>query len=189
MQLGESPPGFKSPILREQYPGRGHPRAGVGYLLYSKRMGAIAADGLISVGKGRVAEAKVVAELVAQGVEVYLPTFGNGICDLIALCDGVLIKVETKYTARLRVGYEVSLRQVRANRAQMTVKKFNAANSDVLAVYVSPIGRVAFLPAAPLDGRVSVTLRESVLDDYQDFRKAMTAVLPQYQPRGVCVVG
>lgn len=156
---------------------------------YSKRMGLHSADGLISVGKGRVAEAKVVAELVDQGVEVYLPTFGNGACDLVALCDGMLFKVETKYTTRLRVGYEVSLRQVRANRAQTTVKKFNAANSDVLAVYVAPVDRVAFLPSAPLHDRVSVTLRESVLDDYQEFRRAMTAGLPQYQPRGVCVAG
>lgn len=153
-------------------------------------MGLTSEDGLISVGKGRAAEAKVVAELVAQGIEVYLPTFGNGICDLVALSDGVLLRVETKYSGHLRAGgYQVSLRQVRANRSQMIVKKFNAANSDVLAVYVAPLDRVTFLPSAKLDGRTSLTLRESVLDDYIDFRSALNAVLPQYQPRGVCVAG
>jgi hypothetical protein len=143
----------------------------------------------MSVDKGRVAEAKVVAELVAQSVEVYLPTFGNGVCDLIALCDRQLLRVETKYTARLRGGYEVSLRSIRANRSQMVVRKFAAANSDVLAVYIEPADRVAFLPSAPLDGRVAITLRTSVLDDYKDFRLALTAPLPSYQPRGVCAAG
>lgn len=129
------------------------------------------------------------AELVAQGVEVYLPTFGNGACDLVALCDGELVKVETKYVTGRRGGYEVSLRQVRANRAQMVVKKFSAAASDVLAVYVGPVDRVVFLPSAKLDGRTSITLRDSGLGNYGDFRLARTVELPSYQPRGVCVAG
>jgi hypothetical protein len=89
----------------------------------------------------------------------------------------------------LRGGYEVSLRSIKANRSQMVVRKFGAANSDVLAVYAAPAGRVVFLPSAKLDGRSSITLRDSVLDEYKDFRLAMTADLPVYQPRGVCVAG
>ena len=142
-------------------------------------------DGHSSVGKGRLAEAKVVAELVVQGVEVYLPTFGNGACDLVALCDGVLLRVETKYSATVRGGgYVVSLRQVRANRSHMLVKHFTAANSDVLAVYIGPADRVAFLPSARLDGRNSLTLRESHLAAYGSFRSARTAALPRYDSEG-----
>ena len=152
--------------------------------LYNKHITITTESGLASVGKGRLAEAKVVAELVAQGVEVYLPIFGNGLCDLIAICDGGLIRVETKYSAILQGGYVAHLRQIRANRSQMLVKHFSAANSDVLAVYVAPLDRVAFLPSALLDGRSAITLREEVLDDYREFRLAMTAVLPKYRSRG-----
>lgn len=127
---------------------------------------------------GRIAEAKVAAVLVSQGLEVYLPVFGNGTCDLIAIGEGRTTKVETKYVTGRRGAYEVSLRQVRANRAEMLSKLFNSANSDVLAVYVAPLDRVAFLPSAPLHGRTTISLRESMLDEYALFAGAQDAELP-----------
>lgn len=144
---------------------------------YTKRMN--------SVDKGRIAEAKVVASLVAQGYEVYLPTFGNGLCDLITSKDGELQRVETKYVSRTRVpgSYEVSLRQVRANRAVMTVKKFSASNADVLAVYIAPLDAVVFLAAAPLDGRASVCVSEAIVQTHGQMQHGGMAESGKAAPR------
>lgn len=118
-----------------------------------------------SVAKGRVAEAQVVGVLVSEGWEVYLPTFGNGYCDLIAMRPGHLLRVETKYvsTCTPAGSYEVSLRQVRANRSVTVVKKFNSDHSDVLAVYVAPINTVVFFRSSSLHGRNTVSVNQGHL--------------------------
>lgn len=112
-----------------------------------------------TVERGRIAAARVSASLVDQGWEIYLPAFDNGSCDLIALHDGLIQKVEIKYASRtVKSGsVEVSLRQTRHNMTGYRINHFDANLSDVLAVYFAPFDRIAFYSAAELDKRCSLT--------------------------------
>lgn len=116
--------------------------------------------------------------MVVQGFEVYLPAFGKGACDLIALKDSEILRVETKYVAGRRGSYEVTLTQVRPNLTAMRHKRFDSTKSDVLAVYIAPLDRAAFLPAAPLHDRTSISLRENMIDAYANLEGAARAQLP-----------
>lgn len=114
-----------------------------------------------SVEKGRVAEARVLSELVSSGHEVFVPAFGNARCDLVYLDrSGLPRRVEVKYAARIRASgsVEVHLRQIRANRSQMKVGKFQARNSDILAVYAAPFDAVAFVTATYVEGKSTIHL-------------------------------
>ena len=114
-----------------------------------------------TIEKGRLAEAKVVAQLVELGYEVYLPFGGNTSCDLIALRTGVLKRVEIKFTSD-RTGpdsFEVSLRQIRPNRSGNKVKKFDATQADILAIFVVDTNDVIlFEDTTSLHGRSSITV-------------------------------
>lgn len=116
-----------------------------------------------SIEKGRLAEAKVASELVQQGMEVFVPAFGNAKCDLIALdSEGAALRIEVKYcNAHSNRGesWEVHLRQVRHNSSVTTVKKFNSENSDMLAVYLAAVDKVMLFDAEALHGRSSLAIR------------------------------
>lgn len=131
---------------------------------------------LSTVQKGRIAEAATVLALVEQGYEPYVPTFGNGPCDMMTVVNGRPVRIEVKYCAR-PVGaagaYEVSLRQVRANRREMVVKKFNAGQCDVLAVYLAPAEIVLFFPAAVLHDRVSIRVRADMETERESLAEAV----------------
>lgn len=114
-----------------------------------------------TIFKGRIAEAKVVAELVSDHYEVFVPAFGNAKCDLIVLdAEQKTARIEVKYSSRKRASgaYEVGLRQVRANKANLTTKKFNKANSDFLAVYNPELDSVAFVSSSFVDGKSTIHL-------------------------------
>ncbi len=119
-----------------------------------------------SITKGRVAEAKVVTALVQQGWEVFLPPFGNATCDIVAIDnEGKIFKIEVKYTSRRASAFtwQVSLRQTRANRKEMISKKFNAGNSDILAIYIAAEDKIHFMETSSLDGRTSINIGKEIM--------------------------
>lgn len=128
-----------------------------------------------TIQKGRYAEVMVVADLVKDGIEIFMPTFGNAACDLIALIDGKPVTIEVKYVGNpIKPGaWDVALRQVRANKTVTTTRKFNANNSMILAVYVAPIDAVAYINSRSIDGASMVRIHEGHVPDMTLGRAAM----------------
>jgi Holliday junction resolvase-like predicted endonuclease len=111
--------------------------------------------------QGRRGEAAVVSYFVNLGYEVFHPLFGNASCDLVVIRDNVLQRVECKsisVKALTGKGYVVGLRQVRHNRNSVTVNKFDASKSELLAVYVVPLQEVHVFDSEPLNGRSYLTV-------------------------------
>lgn len=115
-----------------------------------------------SIQKGRIAESQVSAALIQQGYDVFVPAFGNALCDLVAVSSGEAVRIEVKYCGSLTkndLSWQVQLRQTRANKAVTTCKKFNAENSDVLAVYLASVERVVFFSAAELHDKSGLYIK------------------------------
>ncbi len=111
---------------------------------------------------GDLAEAKVVAVLIEQEVDVFRGFSGKAPFDLIAFKDDQLLRVEVKGTARemIRGAYQIRLASTRSNRTRNVVSHFDARKSDLLAAYIRPLDTVCFLPSKWLDGRAYINLRE-----------------------------
>jgi hypothetical protein len=112
---------------------------------------------------GALAEAKVAAELIGRGWEVFTPFSGKAPFDLVASRGLVLLRVEVKGCATRRPsgGFAVSLPSVRPNRRGNAVRYLSADVSDVLAIYIKPVDAVCFFWTRDLAGRNSITLHES----------------------------
>ena len=109
-----------------------------------------------TVEQGRIGEIKSAAHLLSMGFEVYIPYGGNASCDLIVISPTeALFRVEVKSVkSRNKSGsYTVILKQTRPNRTGNKVKKFNASQADLLAVYVFPEDRVYLFETVKLDGK------------------------------------
>lgn len=117
-----------------------------------------------TIWKGRLAEAETMTSLIAQGYEPYLPVFGNGPCDLVAIHPTYrqVIRIEVKFTSSQRrpSRWDVSLKQTRPNRTGVVTKMFNSFQCDVLAVYVEPLDRVLYFDASSLEGRNSMVVKD-----------------------------
>lgn len=109
---------------------------------------------------GRTGEAAVALEFVRLGYDVYMPTFGNGQCDMIVLKDGSVSRVEVKSTQSRQASgkYAVQLKSVRPNKTANIINNFDGSRSDILAVHVVPTGRVHLLKSMDFDGRAQVTV-------------------------------
>ena len=110
-----------------------------------------------------MAEVKVASEMVQQGMEVFIPAFGNAKCDLIALnSEGVALRVEVKYCdaySNRGKSWEVGLRQTRNNSSGTKNKKFNGKNSEKLAVYLAAVDKVMLFDSETLHGRSTLAIR------------------------------
>lgn len=113
-----------------------------------------------SVDQGRVGESATVAYFVKEGYEVFLPMFGNASCDLIVVKDGKISRVECKSTSvRTPSGKWIAqLRQVRSNKTSNNIKKFDANNSELLAIYIVDEDRVVVLDSLLVHGNSTVTV-------------------------------
>lgn len=113
-----------------------------------------------SVDQGRIGESATVAYFVREGYEVFLPMFGNASCDLIVVKDGKISRVECKSTSvKTPSGKWIAqLRQVRPNRTGNTVKKFDANNSEFLAIYIVDEDRVVVLDSLVVHGNSTITV-------------------------------
>lgn len=106
--------------------------------------------------QGRLGEAAVASEFIRQGWDVFTPAFGNPSCDMVIVKGLEVKRVEVKTTRRrLKSGnYDVFLTTNRRNGHT----KFNGWNSDILAVYVEPTGRIHLLDSKDYDDRRSVVV-------------------------------
>jgi hypothetical protein len=115
---------------------------------------------MTTIHTGRLGEAAIIAHFVEQGFDIYCPIFGNASCDLVVGSGGRVFRVEVKTTAYERYPgkYEVQLKSVRHNTTETHIKKFDASNSDLLAIYIVPLKKVVILESEQYNGRTTVTL-------------------------------
>ncbi len=99
--------------------------------------------------KGRLAEAKVIAYLIENGHEVYLPFSNNSKYDVIAFKDGLIRKVSIKFTSvqRKSGSWVIEMRQIYRGNKRINVDKFDSNQYDLIAVYIGPKDKVILVDA------------------------------------------
>ena len=100
--------------------------------------------------KGRLAEAKVTTYLIESGYEVYLPFSNNSKYDVIAIKDGVLKRISTKFTSTKRQSgaWTIELRQISRRKNKINIDKFDNSQYDLIAVYIGPKDKVILVDAS-----------------------------------------
>ena len=100
--------------------------------------------------KGRLAESKVISHLIENGYEVYIPFSNNSKYDVLALKDGILKRVSTKFTSTQKPSgaWEIELRQIsRRKDNAVHIEKFDNTQFDIIAVYIGPKDKVILIEA------------------------------------------
>lgn len=94
--------------------------------------------------KGRLAEAKVIAHLIQEGYEIYLPFSNNSKYDVLAFKDRVVKRISIKYTSVQRESgsWSVELRQISRRNNHINIDKFDNTQFDLVAVYIGPRDKV-----------------------------------------------
>ena len=105
--------------------------------------------------KGRLAEAKVIAYLIENGYEVYMPFSDNSKYDVVAIKNGVVKRISTKFTSvRKQSGsWVVEMRQIYRGKDIINIDKFDNTQYDLIAVYLGPIDRVILVEASKATAR------------------------------------
>ncbi len=88
--------------------------------------------------KGRLAEAKVIAYLIEQGYEVYLPFSDNSKYDVLAVKNGFVKRISTKFTSvkKQSGSWVVEMRQIYRGKDVINIDKFDSTQCDLIAVYL-----------------------------------------------------
>jgi len=111
--------------------------------------------------KGALAETRIAAEALEQGVEVYRPVIEGGRYDLIfGFRDGRLVRVQCKWAPRH--GDTVAVRgttSVRAPGGGYRRRSYSPTEIDAVAAYCHELRRCYLVPAALICGRRTVSLR------------------------------
>lgn len=99
--------------------------------------------------KGRLAEAKVVTYLLESGYEVYLPFSDNSKYDVLAIKDGAVKRISTKFTSvkKQSGSWVVEMRQIYRGKNIINIDKFDNTKCDLIAVYIGPIDKVVLVDA------------------------------------------
>ncbi len=97
--------------------------------------------------KGRLGEAKVVAYLIENGYEVYLPFSSNSKYDVLAIKDGVVKRISVKFTSTKKPSgtWKVEMRQISRRNNSINIDKFNYTQYDLIAVYIGPKDKVVLI--------------------------------------------
>jgi len=105
--------------------------------------------------KGRLAEAKVIAYLIENGYEVYVPFSNNSKYDVIAFKDGMIKKISTKFTSAKRKSgsWAVEMRQISRRNKSINIDKFDNKQYDLVAVYIGPKDKVILIDAMKVKTR------------------------------------
>lgn len=106
-------------------------------------------------------ELKVATELAQQNYSIFVNWGGKASCDLIAIKENEIIRVQVKSTTtRNKYGvWVVQLKTVRSNKTQNTIKNFDASTCDLLAIYIAPEDRVLLLPAQQYNGKSIASIK------------------------------
>ena len=98
--------------------------------------------------------------LLLDGWHVFTCSSGKAPCDLVAIRDSEVVRIEVKgcATPKPHGGYPVSLRSVRSNRSGTIVRRLDTRSSDVVAVFLLAADLVCFFRTSDLAGRNSLTI-------------------------------
>jgi hypothetical protein len=105
--------------------------------------------------KGRLAEVKVIAYLIENGYEVYVPFSNNSKYDVISFKEGVLKRISVKFTSikRKSGAWDVEMRQIFRGNNRINIHKFDNTMCDLIAVYLGPLDKVLLIEASKATGR------------------------------------
>ena len=111
--------------------------------------------------KGDLAELAVAADLLRRGYKIAFPYGEDWDFDLVICRDGVLERVQTKYTASDGCVIDVRcMSQSLTNGHVRATKRYTAKMIDWLAVYDATSQQCFYIPANELrDGRRGISLR------------------------------
>lgn len=112
-------------------------------------------------------EAKVIAEFISRGHDVYTQFSGKGPFDLIVHKEGVLKRVEVKSTSNRTLhdtGWRVQIRKIRSNKKNNKIYKFNPDNSDLLAIYIVPLEVVVIFNSNDITVTNTLTIKDTELN-------------------------
>lgn len=105
--------------------------------------------------KGRLAEAKVIAYLIENGYEVYVPFSDNSKYDVMAIKDGLIKKVSIKFTSvkRYSGSWAVEMRQISRRNNRINIDKFDNTQFDIVAVYIGSKDKIVLVDAIKVKTR------------------------------------
>jgi hypothetical protein len=103
---------------------------------------------------GAIAELRVTADLIAKGYMTYSPTMENTECDLVVEVEGHLFKLQIKSAHSDGEKIKVDLKRSSAKDKFYTKEDF-----DILAIYDSTTGKIAYLAWSRLPYKRNITLR------------------------------
>jgi PD-(D/E)XK endonuclease len=111
--------------------------------------------------KGAIAEARIAAEAVKLGFDVYRPVAEGGRYDLIVDVGHRLLRVQCKWGARKNSVVDVSLATSRCTPRGHVRTTYDASEIDGFAVYCEDLERCFWLPIDEFAGRSHAQLRIS----------------------------
>lgn len=116
--------------------------------------------------KGLLGELRVAQELLKAGYEVFAPLTGKASCDLVAVKDGQLLRVQIKATsqaARYGQAYVIDGRTITSAKKGNSVKQLDRTTFDLLGIYVIPEDLVVLVPVQQLPDSGRFTVRNGAL--------------------------
>ena len=117
-------------------------------------------DELSTNQKGAIAEAKITAEAVKLGIEVYRPVAEGGRCDLIFEVGSRLLRVQCKWAPRVGDVVRVWMRTSRHTPSRGYVQTtYSAAEVDAVAAYCADVEKCYLLPISLVEARKCIFLR------------------------------
>ena len=137
-------------------------------------------------GQGDLGEMSAMQWLTERGVKVSRPVLHSPDYDLIADCEGCLLRVEVKTCGRSSVAnrWPVLISTRGGNQSWSgTVKYFDPDRCDYLFVHVGD-GRRWFIPAHKLECRSAVTLGGPKYSEFEIQRGGQLAIAGRLECRG-----
>lgn len=110
-----------------------------------------------------VSEAKVLADFVLRGFDVFSSTTGKTPFDLIAHKDGKLLRIQVKSVSKsdINLNYEVGLKSVKHNKTRNRHVPLDPNSCDILAIYLLDIDKICFLNPKKLTSFNSIRVRQT----------------------------
>ena len=121
---------------------------------------------------GDIAEGAVIADLLLQGFKVALPLSSDSPIDLLALDpkdNWHPIRIQVKARSAHRGKVEVALKNCSLTKRGLKYRYLNKAAVDIIAIYRSDLGAVAYIPITAVNG-LTISLRVSPAKNRQERR-------------------
>lgn len=108
---------------------------------------------------GILGEAKAASFFVENGFDVFVPIGGKTPFDLAVHRDGVLFRVEVKYSEiKTPTGWRVRIKRSRHNKNENIEYHFDQNSCDLLAVYIGPLDRIITIYPEEIDSLTYFTI-------------------------------